>query len=409
VLALLAVALLAAPSAISAPSTINAAALMSSSATPYMGWNTYFGVGLRYDEQTIISVAETMLSDGLARSGYRIVWLDSGWTTGARNRRGELIVNRRQWPHGLRWLTDWLHARGLLAGIYTDAGRHSCGNTGFGSYGHYQQDVDAFASWGFDAVKVDFCGAGQEGFAPRPLYEAFARAIATNSSHRPMLLNVCNFWTPDQINGRAPTLANSSWLNYSWAPAIAQSWRTDTDIGYPGHVTFSDVVRNLGADGAHPQAAGHGHWNDPDYLAPGLGMTDAEFQTQMSMWSIVAAPLIIGSDPRRLSAAEIRMLENPRVLAIDQDRLGIQGWPVRAEGAGEVWVKPLSGGSLALALLNIGPRPVTVTTTARALRLPGALLYSLQNAWTGYTTTSLAEIAHQVPAHSALLFVVKAL
>ena len=129
------------------------------------------------------------------------MWLDFGWASGKRDRSGELVVDRHQWPHGLPWLTAWLHRHGLLAGIYTDAGRSGCHDKGVGSLGHYQQDADSFAAWGFDAVKVDFCGAGQQGLDPKPAYTRFAKALANNSSHRKLLLNVCNFWVPGQING----------------------------------------------------------------------------------------------------------------------------------------------------------------------------------------------------------------
>src|SRR6202035_6178391 len=105
-----------------------------------------------------------------------------------------------------------------------------------------------------------------------------------------LLLNVCNFWTPGQIDGKRPSYANSSYGNYRWAPALAQSWRTDTDIRYGGKIAFKNVLRNLDADAAHPKAARPGHWNDPDYLAPQLGMTAPEAQAQMTMWAIVAAP-----------------------------------------------------------------------------------------------------------------------
>jgi alpha-galactosidase len=372
--------------------------------TPYMGWNTYYGVGGIYNEGTILSVAKSLIKSGLAKAGYRIVWLDYGWASGARTSAGQIVLNPGQWPHGMAWLTAWLHAHGLLAGIYTDAGRSGCYGHGLGSYGHYQQDADQFAAWGFDAVKVDFCGAGQQGYAPRPLYKQFATAIRDNASHRPMILNVCNFWTPGQIKHGRPTYANSSFANSSWAPALAQSWRTDTDIGGTGKILFKNVLRNLDADAAHPKAAGPGHWNDPDYLGPQLGMSAAESQAQLTMWSMVAAPLILGSDPRKLSAGTIRMLENPRVLAVDQDRLGIQGTEIFSQGHGQVWVKPLSGGRRAVALLNAGPRAGRITTTAGAIGITRAGRYSVQNLWNGRSSVSTGTISAVVAPDSVLLY-----
>ena len=369
-----------------------------------MGWNTYYGVGGVFDQQTIISVAQSLIDTGLARAGYRIVWLDFGWASGQRDANGNLIVNPAQWPNGLPWLTAWLHAHGLLAGIYTDAGASGCYGQGVGSLGHYPQDADAFAAWGFDAVKVDFCGAGQASLAPQPLYSQFAQALRDNSSQRPMLLNVCNFWTPGQIDGQNPSYANSSYANALWAPAIAQSWRTDTDIGSTGSIKFVNVLRNLDQDAAHPKQAGPGHWNDPDYLGPQLGMTAAEARAQFTMWAIVAAPLVLGSDPRTLSPATIRMLENRQVIAIDQDRLGVQGTAIRREGSGQVWVKPLAGGDRAVALLNRGARTITIRTTARALRIRHAARYRIANLWSHRSFETTGPLEARVKPHSAVLF-----
>jgi alpha-galactosidase len=371
---------------------------------PYMGWNTYYGVGGIFDEQTILSVAKALLHRGLARAGYRIVWLDFGWASGARDASGQLIVDPSQWPHGLRWLTAWLHRRHLLAGIYTDAGRSGCRDQGVGSLGHYQQDVDMFAAWGFDAVKVDFCGAGQEGFDPRPLYTSFARALAHNSSHRRLLLNVCNFWAPGQIDGTRPSYANSAYATYRWARRIAQSWRTDTDVGFPHDVLWVNVLRNLDHDAAHPRAAGPGHWNDPDYLAPELGMTGSQALAQLSMWAIVAAPLILGSDPRALSPATIAMLANREVIAVDQDPLGIQGRVVEQHGSGQVWSKPLAGGAVAVALLNRGSAPLRISTHAGRVGLAVAKGYTVRDLWAHRTTRSGAEISALVPPDSVALY-----
>jgi alpha-galactosidase len=373
-------------------------------AVPYMGWNTYYGVGGIFDQRTILSVARALLDRGLARAGYRIVWLDFGWASGKRDADGQLVVDPRQWPQGLRWLTDWLHRHGLLAGIYTDAGRSGCHGQGVGSYGHYQQDADSFATWGFDAVKVDFCGAGQEGFDPRPLYTQFARALAHNSSHRPLLLNVCNFWVPGQINGTRPSYANSAYASYRWAPQIAQSWRTDTDIGFHHDIQWVNVLRNLDHDAAQPTAAGPGHWNDPDYLGPELGMTSVQSRAQFSMWAIVAAPLILGSDPRALSPATIAMLENREVIAVDQDPMGIQGTVVGQDGSGQVWSKPLAGGAAAVALLNRGSVPLRITTTASTVGLAAAASYTVRDLWAHRSTESHGEIGAIVPPDSAMLY-----
>ena len=233
---------------------------------------------------------------------------------------------------------------------------------------------------------------------------AFAHALAANSSRRRMLLNVGNFWVPGQVDGTWPSLADSAYGNYRWAPRIAQSWRTDTDIGFTDKIEFVNVLRNLDHDAAHPAAAGPGHWNDPDYLGPGLGMTPAEARAQLSLWAIVAAPLILGSDPRTLSPTSVKMLTNPRVIAVDQDPLGLQGRPISELGSGQVWVRPLTGGASAVALLNRGSAALKIATSARRLGLPRARAYELQDLWTGIVTTTAGAVSARIAPRSAGLY-----
>ncbi|HMD51364.1 MAG TPA: hypothetical protein VKG62_01520, partial [Solirubrobacteraceae bacterium] len=227
-------------------------ALSILSPTPYMGWDTYFAFGPHYSESRILTQASRLLSLGLAGEGYRYVWLDVGWWQGSRDASGQITVNPAQWPHGMAWLTRTLHAAGFRVGLYTDAGPGGCGGAGEGSYGHYQQDVNTFAAWGFDAVKVDFCGGAEAHLNPAAAYSAFHAAIEANSSHRPMLLSICNFLQPGEFAEGQPTLEESAFSSYSFGPGVGNSWRTDTDVGFPGDVTFGDVLRNMDADAAQP-------------------------------------------------------------------------------------------------------------------------------------------------------------
>jgi hypothetical protein len=372
-------------------------------ATPYMGWDTYFALGGRYSESTILQEASALKTLGLEQLGYRYVWLDVGWWHGQREADGQIAVNGEQWPHGLAWLTRTLHAAGFLVGLYTDAGPNGCGGAGQGSYGHYQQDVDTFAAWGFDAVKVDFCGGAEYHLSPATAYGQFHAAIAANPSHRPMLLSICDFLQPEQYGEGRPGLEESAFTSYAFGPTDGNSWRTDTDVGLPGNVPFADVLRNLDADAADPQAAGPGHWNDPDYLAPDQGMSAVQFRTQLSMWAMLAAPLMISDDLRHLSAASLQTLRNSEVIAIDQDPAGLQGRLLSAAGAGEVWVKPLAGGSRAVALLNRGSSPMRIATSANAIGMPHAAGYRVRNVWTHADTASAGAIAAQVPGDGAVL------
>ncbi len=372
-------------------------------ATPYMGWDTYFALGGRYSESSVLEQASRMLTLGLQKRGYRYVWLDVGWWHGAREANGQIEVSRAQWPHGLRWLTTTLHAAGFLTGLYTDAGPNGCGGAGQGSYGHYQQDADTFAAWGFDAVKVDYCGGSEYGLEPATAYSAFHAALANNASRRPILLSICNFLVPGQQEAEGPTVANSAFGSYSFGPSVGNSWRTDTDVGSPGSITFASVLRNMDADAAAPQAAGPGHWNDPDYLAPDQGMNAAQFRSQLGMWSMLAAPLMVSVDLRRISPTSLQTLEDSEVLAVDQDAAGVQGRLISASGTGEVWARPLVGGSRAVALLNRGASPITIGTSAGAVGLPRASRYTVRNLWTHAASASGGTLRARVPAFATVL------
>jgi alpha-galactosidase len=372
-------------------------------ATPYMGWDTYFAFGGRYSESTVLSTASELASLGLERRGYRIVWLDVGWWHGTRNAQGQITVSPIQWPHGLAWLTRTLHAAGFLVGLYTDAGPNGCGGAGQGSYGHYQQDVNTFAAWGFDAVKVDFCGGAEYHLNPATAYAEFHAAIENNSSHRPMLLSICDFLQPEQYGEGRPGLDESAFSSYSFGPSVGNSWRTDTDVGLPGNVPFSSVLRNMDADAAAPQAAGPGHWNDPDYLAPDQGMSATQFRTQFSMWAMLAAPLMVSEALTKVSPTNLATLENSEVIGLDQDPAGVQGTLLSSSGNGEVWVKPLVDGSRAVALLNRGSSAMRIETSASAVGLPAASSYAVRNLWTHTTSSTGGGIGAEVGGDSTVL------
>ncbi|MGH2854899.1 MAG: glycoside hydrolase family 27 protein [Solirubrobacteraceae bacterium] len=371
--------------------------------TPYMGWDTYFAFGSHYDEATILEQASQMRTRGMVHHGYTYLWLDVGWWQGTRGASGEITVSPTQWPHGMAWLTGVLHAAGLKVGLYTDAGANGCGGKGQGSYGHYQQDVNTFAAWGFDAVKVDYCGGIQQGLEPAAAYGGIHEAIVHNASHRPMLLSVCNFLQPGQYESEVPALAGSSFDSYTFGPSVGNSWRTDTDVGVPGDVEFTSVLRNLDADAAQPQAAGPGHWNDPDYLGPDQGMSAAQFRTQFSMWAMLAAPLMVSEDLVSMSSATQTTITNREAIAIDQDPAGVQARLLSANGEGQVWAKPLSDGTRAVALLNRSSKSIELATSAAAVGLPRAGGYDVRNVWTGAVTSTTGPIAASVPAGATVL------
>jgi alpha-galactosidase len=364
----------------------------SSAAAPYMGVDTWYAFHADIDEQQVVALTDAVADSGLEAAGYRYVWLDAGWWLGARDAGGTIVVDPAQWPHGMTWLTAYIHSKGLRAGIYTDVGHAACSNGG--SLGHFQRDVDTFAAWGFDAVKADFCGADALHLSPQKVFTSFARAIADDVPHRSMILNVCNanIWSSSY-----PRTAYASW---SYAPSIAASWRTGTDLSWPKALTWAHVLRNIDADARHPGAAGDGHWNDPDYLTPTY-LPPAEARAQFTMWAILAAPLMVSADISQLPPATIAMLTSRGAIAISQDSLGVQGRPVARHGSIQVWVRPLQDGSKAVAVLNRGSRPASVTVSGAAIGLRARRLV-VRHIWTDRQAT-VRRIRSTVPGRSAEL------
>jgi alpha-galactosidase len=373
-------------------------------ATPYMGWDTYFALPGGFPEAKILQEADRLKTSGLEAKGYRLIWLDAGWWQGQRDAAGNMVVSPTQWPHGIAWLASTLHANGFKLGVYTDAGLVGCGVKG-GAYGHYQQDVNTLAAWGIDALKVDWCGGVTASLDPATQYVQIHQAILNNSSHRPMLLNICNFLQPGQKALNVPAFNQSAFISYSFGPSNGNSWRTNTDVGVPGNVPFTAVLRNMDADGTQSTAAGPGHWNDPDYLGPDQGMGPNQFQTQFSMWAMLAAPLMVSDDMLTMSKASLATVSNSQVIAIDQDPAGLQGTlvPNSSVGNGQVWIKPLSDGSYAVALLNRGQPTLQISTTASALQIPVAHSYKVTNLWTNQHSTSTGAFTALVQGYATVL------
>jgi alpha-galactosidase len=348
--------------------------------TPYMGWDTYYGLGGAVTESSVKSVASFLLSSGLAKAGYDYVWLDGGWQASPpRGASGELAANPAEFPDGIPALVRWLHARGLKAGIYTDAGVYNSADCGLASGGYYQADADQFAAWGIDAIKVDFlCGIAED-MDPGPAFAQFSQAVAR--SGRKMLLNLCNPLTSAWGEPNPP--ADDAWDNYTFGPTIADSWRTDTDIafGTPTAGEFANVLRNIDDNEAHPEAQGPGHYNDPDNLIPmrqlsggGYELDQTQSIAQFEMWAEMGSPLVLGSDPRTLPQAMINVLENPQILAVDQDPLDIQGVAIDSTANGTVYSKVLSGsGRRSVVLLNTTGTPQAMTVQFADAGLSGSV------------------------------------
>ncbi|MEV8347585.1 glycoside hydrolase family 27 protein [Streptomyces niveus] len=346
--------------------------------TPYMGWNTYYGLGAP-TEQEVRSVADHLVSSGLRDSGYDIVWLDGGWQAdNPRDGAGRLTAHPGRFPSGIPALVTYLHERGLKAGIYTDAGAYDGGKScGLGSRGHYTEDAKQFADWKIDAIKVDFlCGIGAK-LDPGPAFKEFSDAVA--NSGRPMLLNLCNPLTDDW--GIPHTPEQDAHNTYVYGPRTGDSWRTGTDVafGTPSTGQWANVLRNMDANAWHPEAQGPGRYNDPDYLISmrkledgSYELTEEESTTQLVMWAVMGSPLIMGSDPRTLPQSMIDTLRNPEIIAVDQDPLAIQGVRVATDATGDVYSKTLKGaGKRAVVLLNRSDKAATRAVTFADAGLTG--------------------------------------
>ncbi|GLY98858.1 glycoside hydrolase family 27 protein [Actinoplanes sp. NBRC 103695] len=370
--------------------------------TPYMGWNTYFGLGGDPTETEVKSIADFMAANGLREAGYKIIWIDGNWAAPTpRNARGDLVADPARFPSGMPALTKYLHDRGFQAGIYTDAGPYLEGQCGLGSYGHYRNDVRLFARWGFDALKADWLCGRASGMDPETTFRALAAEVTR--SPRPMIFNICNPVSSDWGGGPYTPQQLSTW-SYTYAPEIADSWRTYTDVGLvtsEPRWQWDWVLRNMDVNAYHPAATSPGHFNDPDYLLPMRPgeLTFEESRTQLGMWAIMASPLIIGSDPRGLPAPMLEALRNPEIIAVDQDPLVRQGVKV----AGDVWSKTLSGtGRRAVALLNRGDTARRITVTFADVALTGPV--QVRDLW---SRSSLGEFTGsytiEVPAHGTAM------
>jgi Alpha galactosidase A/Alpha galactosidase C-terminal beta sandwich domain/Alpha-galactosidase, CBM13 domain len=391
---------------------------------PPMGWSSWNSFSNTINSKIVMAQARAMVATGMQKLGYQYVNIDEGWWLGDRDSHGNIVVDPAQWPAltpgerpgDMANIVKYIHSLGLKAGIYTDAGESGCGFYGpdigpprahTGSEGHYEQDFLQFAKWGFDYVKVDWCGGYKENLDPAIQYAEVARAIrkAESATGHRMFYSICDW-------GK-----NSPW---TWAPGIggvsADIWRTSGDIVAPivangphsnRKASFKGMLGNFDK-GIHPAAEHTGFYNDPDMMVIGMpGLTDSQNRVHMTLWAISGAPLIVGADLTTLSPATLATLTNPEVIAVDQDPLGLQGVKVSGGGSGlEVWAKRLAQASSgearrAVVLLNRTASAAPITVQWRALGLEPKSA-SVRDLWShkelaahagSYTTTVAANDA----------------
>lgn len=369
--------------------------------TPPMGWNSWATYELNINEALIRTTTDAMVSSGMKDAGYEYVIVDAGWKAKSRDADGRLVADPNKFPSGMKALADYVHSKGLKFGIYTDAGAADCVSDAPGSKGFEDKDAASFAEWGVDYVKEDWCNTS--GMDAKEAYGKMSRAIAATG--RPMVFSVCE-WGDNQP--------------WNWAASVANLWRTTGDSkdcwdcgretmnkpgGYPrGWILILDVQKPLAA------FAGPRHWNDPDMLQVGHpGLTVEESRAQMSLWAILAAPLIATNDLRSMPPEIQSILMNREVIAVDQDAAGTEGTLVRKDGDAEIWARPLSDGSRAVVLFNRSTEPRKIRVEWSDVEQGHDRRFAVRDLWQ-HRDLGIVEKGYsaRVPAHGVVMIKVAA-
>ncbi len=319
--------------------------------TPPMGWNSWNKFASHVSDQVVREIADAMVRNGMRDAGYIYVNIDDTWE-GERDAQGNIQTNSK-FPD-MKALAAYVHSKGMKLGIYSSPGPQTCARYE-GSFQHEQQDARTYASWGIDYLKYDWCSAHNvyEQQSMPAVYAKMGQALLATG--RPIVFSLCQYGELD-----SPT----------WAAKVGGNlWRTTGDIG--------DNWQSMSTIGFDKQVdlwkySGPGHWNDPDMLEIGNGgMTDIEYRTHMSLWCLLAAPLLAGNDLRSVTPAILDILTNKEVIAVDQDLLGKQAKRVEKNGELEVWARPLQGGAFAVGLFNRSLSPAKVTAQWTDIGLTG--------------------------------------
>ena len=307
--------------------------------TPPMGWNSWNTFQTNISEKLVMETADSMVSSGMKDAGFDYIVLDDGWMAIERNTNGDLVPDPKKFPHGMKVVADSVHAKGLKFGLYNCAGTKTC--AGYpGTRGYEYQDARLYAAIGIDYLKFDWCSA--DGLNAKEAYTTMSKALAV--AGRPMIFSLCEWGS------------NKPW---EWAAPVGQLWRTTGDISncfdcLKDHGTWTQLGAMQIVDKQKDlrKFAGPGHWNDPDMLEVGNGLNTQENRAHFALWCMMSAPLISGNDLRKMPREVIDIFTNKDIIAIDQDKLGIQGFPYFTKDSMEVWIKPLENDALAICFLN---------------------------------------------------------
>jgi alpha-galactosidase len=352
--------------------------------TPQMGFNNWnlTHCGSQFNEAFVKGIADTLVSTGLKDAGYQYVNLDDCWAQSSRDAKGNLVPDKTRFPHGIKAVADYVHSKGLKFGLYSSAGTKTCNSAGFpGGLGHEKQDAALWASWGVDYLKYDNCN--NQGQDAKKRYTAMRDALAATG--RPILYSICE-WGQNQP--------------WTWAAPVGNSWRTTGDI----NDSYAKMLSIYKANIKLGKYAGPGHWNDPDMLEVGNGgMSDTEYRTHFTLWAMMSAPLLVGSDIRKASAATLTILRNSDVIALDQDAKGVQGNEISSANGLHVIRKPLADGDTAVALFNETGSTAKISTSLTAIGVSSGT-HTLTELWSKAKSTTSDTISASVPAHGTVVY-----
>jgi alpha-galactosidase len=365
-------------------------------ARPPMGWNSYNAFRNKIDDALVRTQVDTLVSSGMKDAGYEYVNLDEGW---AASRDASGVIHPNAGFPDMKALADYIHSKGLKFGLYSAPSRQTCGGNP-GSLGYESQDAQTYAQWGVDYLKYDICGfedtfnkmlATDPAAAHAAMIDWYRKMYdALRATGRPMVYSVCQYGL-DAV--------------WRWAPEVgANLWRTSNDV----RDSYGNIMDNGLVEAGLARFAGPGHWNDPDMLEVGNGkLTDADGRTQMSLWAILAAPLLAGNDLTKMTAETREILCNREVITIDQDAAGKQGDRIAAEGPLEVWMRPLADGSKAVGLFNRGRSGMTMRVRFADAGLHGSV--TVRDVWEHKNLGVMRDSFEVfVPKHQSVLVVLKA-
>ena len=353
--------------------------------TPPMGWNSWNKFAGKVTDADVRGMADAMVASGMKAAGYAYVNIDDTWEAG-RDAQGNITSNRKF--SNMKALADYVHSKGLKIGIYSSPGPKTC--AGYeGSYGHEQQDANTYAAWGFDYLKYDWCSAGTiyTNADLQAVYQKMGDAL--QKTGRPIVFSLCEYGLGDVWKWGA-NVGGNLWRTTG---DISDHWKSMEEIGFK-QFSISSYIRP-------------GHWNDPDMLEIGNGgMTADEYRTHMSLWSLLAAPLLAGNDLRTMSEETKSILMNREVIGIDQDPEAKPVKEISAQGPLVVVARPIKNDAWAVGLFNRGKERAKISVSWSDLGVSGTL--KVRDLWAHKDLGHIADrFSADVPSHGVVLITVQ--